>query len=60
MLIFVLIEVTSCGLAYFHQRLLPYEVNLIWTSYILLPIIIATFVAQYRIWAEQDYNCYHS
>ena len=33
---------------------------IIWVTYALLPLIVATFLAYYRLWSKNDYSLYES
>ena len=51
-------QVVSCFLGYFFYKIADIKINLILTTFVLLPIVAITFAAAFGIWASNDYKGY--
>ncbi len=55
---FLFIEGVSIAMGFVYNKLLGVDSNLIWTSFVILPAVIATFLVFLANWQSNDYFFY--
>lgn len=56
----IIIEIISAGLGIIFYIVLSTRVHIIWTSFLILPVITATFLLFIGIWISNDYFIYEN
>jgi hypothetical protein len=55
---FLFIEGVSIAMGFVYNKLLSVNSNLIWTSFVILPGVLATFLVFFANWQNNDYFFY--
>lgn len=55
---FLVIEGVSIAMGFVYNKLLTVNTNLIWTSFVILPAVLATFLVFLANWQNNDFFFY--